>query len=325
MRSSGTAASFSATDTATLTLDLPVGASTETTAASASDSMSLAAFDGSADFAGASGHSDIVTAQTTGQTSVLTDPAELAAFTGQRVLVLPIAGTGAATIDGPGNLMAGLLTKAGGTATVTYTYLPVAPGTAGDTAATAGATDYTEFDASTNQPGVAAAQPYAGGADGPTQQLLDPSHDNLEVSVTSDNWLIGTGDGNDVIVAHGGANILCGGGGSNLLVGGGGDDTFSVHAGGGTAWSTVENFHAGDWLLVSGLSPQTAALSWLNGQGAAGETGLTLDATATDGSTTLVTLANYFSTADLANGRLSTGFGGDPTNGSSFFYIHANT
>ncbi len=285
--------------------------------------MPLAAFDGGADYDGASGNSTNLTAQTTGQTNALTEPAELAAFTGPNVVVLPIAGTSAATINGPGNLMAGLSTEAGGTASVSYTYIPATSATSADTVGTTG--DYTVFDATTNQPSAATAQPYAGAAGGPTQELLDHSGDNLAVSVTSDNWLIGTGDGNDVIVAHGGNNFLFGGGGSNWLVGAGGDDTFAVHAGGDDAWSTVGNFHAGDWLLVSGLSPQTSALSWLDGQGATGNTGLTLVATAADGSTAAVTLANYFSTADLANGRLTTGFGGDPTNGSSFFYIHANT
>jgi hypothetical protein len=311
------AAAVSATDTATLTLDLPGATPTESVAAPVSDSMSLAAFDGTADFAGTSGHVDNLTGQTTGQVNQVADAADLAAFTGHRVVVLPIAGTSAATIDGPGNLMAGLLTEAGGTVSVSYTYLP-ASGTPGDVAGAAGGADYSVFDASTGQAAAVTPQPYAGGAGGPTQQLSDPSHDNLEVSVTSDNWVIGTGAGNDMIVANGGNNILCGGGGSNWLVGAGGDDTFAVHAGGGDAWSTVVNFHAGDWLLVSGLSSQNA-LSWLNGQGAAGDTGLTLAATAPDGSATLVTLANYYSTADLANGRLSTGFG------DGFLYVHANS
>jgi hypothetical protein len=322
-----TAASFSATDTATLTLDLPVSTSTETVAASVSDTRSLAAFDGSADYAGASGYSTNLAAQTSGSTDVLTDRADLAAFTGHRAVVLPIAGTSAATIDGPGNLMAGLFTEAGGTAAVSYTYIPAAVSTSGDTVgatATAGAADDAVFDATTNQPVAAAAQPYAGAAGGPTQELIDHSSDNLDVSVTSDNWLIGTGGGNDVIIAHGGNNVLFAGGGSNWLFGAGGDDTFSVHAGGGDAWNTVVNFHAGDWLVVWGVS-QTAALSWLNGAGAAGYTGLTLDATAADGSSALVTLARYYGTADLANGRLTTGFGGDPANGGGYFYVHANS
>ncbi len=243
---------------------------------------------------------------------------------GTRAVLLRCAGFNNVDLKaaGPGNLMAGLSTEAGGTASVSYTYIPATSATSADSVGTTG--DYTVFDATTDLPGAATAQPYAGAADGPTQELLDHSGDNLAVSVTSDNWLIGTGDGNDVIVAHGGNNFLFGGGGSNWLVGAGGGDTFAVHAGGIDAWSTVGNFHAGDWLLVSGLSPQTAALSWLDGQGATGNTGLTLAATAADGSTTAVTLAHYFTTADLANGRLTTGFGGDPANGSGFFYIHAN-
>jgi hypothetical protein len=72
------------------------------------------------------------------------------------------------------------------------------------------------------------------------------------------------------------------------------------------------------------VSPQTA-LSWQNGQGSAGYTGLTLEATAADGSATAVTLARYYSTADLSNGRLTTGFGGDAASGGSYFYVHANS
>jgi len=173
--------------------------------------MPLAAFDGTADYAGTSGYSTNLAAQTSGSTDVLTDPADLAAFTGHRAVVLPIAGTSAATIDGPGNLMAGLFTEAGGTAALSYTYIPAAVSTSGDTVgatATAGAADDAVFDATTNQPVAAAAQPYAGAAGGPTQELIDHSSDNLDVSVTSDNWLIGTGGGNDVIIAHGGNNVL---------------------------------------------------------------------------------------------------------------------
>jgi hypothetical protein len=219
------------------------------------------------------------------QTS-LHDGGDLAAFTGEGVVVLPISATSAATISGPGNLAAGLLTEAGATVSVSYTYLPAPTGTGAAHPASPGTQDYSIFDATTNQPDTTTA-PIVGPAN---NDIFDPSGDNLLVAVTSDNWVIGTGSGNDAIMVHGGNNVLDGGSGSNLLFGAGGDDTFVVQAGNSDAWNTVVNFHSGDWLMVWGVSAEEA-VSWLNGQGAAGYTGLTMDATAADGTSTLVTLA----------------------------------
>jgi hypothetical protein len=208
--------------------------------------------------------------------------------------------------------------------TISYTYIPSFTGVAGDSASISGV-GYTLTDLSTNQPDTtAASQPYAGGADGPTQELTDNTGKSLAITLTSDNWVIGTDGGNDVITAHGGSNIFAIAGGSNWLFGAGGADIFSLRAGGGNAWDTIVNFHAGDWLVLWGVSPQTPQ-SWLNGIGAPGYSGLSLDATAADGTTTGVTLARYYSTADFSNGRLTTGFGTDPTSGANYLYVHANS
>src|SRR5262249_9827894 len=193
--------------------------------------------------------------------TTLSTAADLAAFTGSGTVVLPVGATSSATIDGPGNLAAGLLTDAGGTVTVSYRFIPSSTAAATNTVSGA-SSGYTAIDLGTNQPDpTAAVQPYAGGVGGPTQALTDSTGKNLAITLTSDNWLIGTDGGNDVITAHGGSNIFAIGGGSNWLFGAGGDDTFSLRAGGGNAWDTIVNFHAGDWLVVWGISPQSA-VSW---------------------------------------------------------------
>ena len=313
------AASVSTTDAVTLTLDLPGSTPTFAYGPSISDSMSLGAFDGSVDYAGTSGRIDQLSVQPVSSSTTLNIAADLAPFTGQGVVVLPVSATSSATIDGPGNLAAGLLTDAGGTVSVSYTYLPATTDTTAAEPAPSGTPDYSIFDATTNQADTTTAPIGASG-----HQLFDASGDNLAVSVTSDNWIIGTGGGNDVIVAHGGDNVLYAGGGSNFLFGAGGNDTFVVQAGDSNAWSTVVNFHPGDWLTVWGVSAQEA-VSWMSGQGATGYTGLTMDAAGADGTATLVTLARSYSTADLSNGRLTTGFGTDPASGGNYLYVHANS
>jgi Ca2+-binding RTX toxin-like protein len=135
-----------------------------------------------------------------------------------------------------------------------------------------------------------------------------------------------SGSGNDAIAANGGTNVLDGGTGSNFLVGGSGTDTFFVDDRGPTAdiWSTVNGFHTGDAATIWGVTPNDFNLNWVDGQGAAGFTGLTLHATATGKPTASLTLAGY-TTADLTNGRLSMSFGTDPASGSAYMYVHGNS
>jgi hypothetical protein len=224
-----TAASVVVNDAATLTLDLPDGTSTLSATASTSDQMSLSTYDGSADFGGSSGQTDTLSVPSSSAMpshTSLHDATDLAAFTGQGVVVLPISATSAATISGPGNLAAGLLTDAGATASASYTYLPAPTGTGAAEPTSPGTRDYLIFDTSTNQWDTTTT-PIAGAAN---NDLFDRSGDNLFVTVSSDNWVIGTGGGNDAIMVHGGNNVLDGGTGSNFLIGAGGDDTFSVQS-----------------------------------------------------------------------------------------------
>jgi hypothetical protein len=62
----------------------------------------------------------------------------------------------------------------------------------------------------------------------------------------------------------------------------------------------------------------------MDGQGAAGFTGLTLHATAAGKPTASLTLAG-FTSSDLSNGRLSVSFGTDPASGSAYLYVHSNS
>ena len=118
-----TGASVSVTQDATLALTLP--GTTETASALIASSIGLAGYDGSPDFAGASGA--IEQGHTVGSTTSaqLGDAADLAAFIGTGTVAVPIAAIGTSSLDGPGNLLATLLAQAGATATVSYTYLPL--------------------------------------------------------------------------------------------------------------------------------------------------------------------------------------------------------
>ena len=76
-------------------------------------------------------------------------------------------------------------------------------------------------------------------------------------------------------------------------------------------------------LRRSGVSlRRTSASSWVDGQGAAGYSGLTLHATASGQPTASLTLAGYTS-ADLSDGRLSVSFG--TVGGSNYMYVHGNS
>ena len=120
-----------------------------------------------------------------------------------------------------------------------------------------------------------------------------------------------------------GNNVLDGSTGSNFLVGSTWNDTFFVDDRGAPAaiWSTVVNCHAGDSATVWGVSPSDFGLTWMDGQGAAGSTGLTLTATAPGKPTAMLTLAGLAS-ADLTNGKLAINFGTDAASGSNYMLIH---
>jgi Ca2+-binding RTX toxin-like protein len=182
------------------------------------------------------------------------------------------------------------------------------------------------FDTTTNQPVAVVGQAYIGPVAGLQNEYINITSDSLSIATSTPNWFIHSGSGDDAIAVSSGINVLDGGTGSNFLTGGSGTDTFFVDDRGSTAdiWSTVVGFHAGDAATIWGVTPQDFGLAWVDGQGAAGFTGLTLHATASGRPTASLTLAGY-SQADLGNGRLSVSFGTDPASGSAYMFVHGNS
>jgi phospholipase/lecithinase/hemolysin len=181
-------------------------------------------------------------------------------------------------------------------------------------------------DTSTGQPVTAFGQPYTGPVGDLQQQYINVTTDSLNIMATTPNWFIHSGSGEDAIAVSSGTNVLDGGIDSNFLTGGSGADTFFVDDRGPTAdlWSTVDGFHAGDAATIWGITPQDFGLNWVDGQGAAGFTGLTLHATASGKPTASLTLTG-FTQADMTNGRLSVSFGTDAASGSAFMFVHENS
>ncbi len=164
---------------------------------------------------------------------------------------------------------------------------------------------------------------YSGPVAGLQNEYINVTSDSLNISADSPNWFIHSGAGNDAIALSSGTNVVDGGTGSNFLTSGNGTDTFFVDDRSAPAaiWSTISNFHAGDSVTVWGITPQNFSLSWVNGQGASGYTGLTLHATAAGVPTASFTLVG-FSTADMSSGRLSVSFG--TVDGNNYMYVHDN-
>ena len=180
------------------------------------------------------------------------------------------------------------------------------------------------LDTTTGQSLPAATQTYSGPVSGLLNEYINITSDSLNISAKSPGWFIHSGSGDDAIAVSSGINVLDGGTGSNFLTGGSGTDTFFVDDRGptGDIWSTVSGFHAGDAATIWGVTPQDFGLTWLDGQGATGYTGLTLHATASDVPTASLTLAGYTS-ADLSDGRLSVSLG--TVGGSAYMYVHGNS
>jgi len=188
---------------------------------------------------------------------------------------------------------------------------------------------FAAFDTTTGQALPSAVQAYTGPVSGLQNEYINITTDSLNISVSTPNWFIHSGAGNDAIAVSSGTNVLDGGTGSNFLTGGSGTDTFFVDDRGPAAdiWSTANNFHAGDAATIWGITPQDFDLTWVDGQGAAGYTGLTLHATASGEPTASLTLVG-FTSADLTNGRLTVSFGTTAATGgvpgSAYMYVYDN-
>lgn len=172
---------------------------------------------------------------------------------------------------------------------------------------------------------------YRGPVTGLQDQIIMATADNINVSTITPSDFIHTGTGDDAInvTTANGNNVLDGGTGSNFLVGGSGTDTFYVDDRNATAdiWSTIKNFHSGDNATIWGLTPSDFKIVTLDGQGAAGNTGLTWQVTAAGKPNANLTLT-AFTSADLTNGKLSVSFGTSPDTpglpGSPYMLIHGN-
>ena len=125
-----TAMTFSASQAAAITIAL-TNDTTFSASPYAMDSMTLAAFDGNADFAGTSGHTDNnITNPYSGFTTAsgedqVTDYGVLTAFTGTGTYDLPISSTGTSVTHGQAGLLSELTQKSGAAVTVAYIYTPV--------------------------------------------------------------------------------------------------------------------------------------------------------------------------------------------------------
>jgi hypothetical protein len=116
------------TTSAKLSINLPSGAIPVTIPA-VPESVNASPFDGHLDDAGSSGKEFApVTSSSTAQTTVLTSPADLAAFTGSFRIPNSVSGhaTGSAT-SGNNDLSAGFKTQTSATITVIYHYIPNLP------------------------------------------------------------------------------------------------------------------------------------------------------------------------------------------------------
>ncbi len=201
-----------------------------------------------------------------------------------------------------------------------------------------------------NSWGGGAAQPgqdYFGPVDGINSQLIlgAPSGaavpvaelagqtSTLEVTAETPDTFILAGSGysycsiNDATA--GGNNILDAAAGSDFLTGGAGNNQFYLDARNLNLnqWDTIADPHSGDGITLWGVTPQDFSLTWLNGQGAQGATGLTGVFTSSFYVEVGVTVAGY-SQADLADGKLSLSYG--TTNpapaapGAAYFHIQVN-
>ena len=162
---------------------------------------------------------------------------------------------------------------------------------------------------------------YDGAVAGLEKEIALITPENVNASVSGDNWFVKTGAGTDALAAHGGRNVLDGGAGSNFLTGASGEDSFFLDTRGPSdVWSTVVGFGSGDSATVWGVTAADFALTWQDGLGAVGFQGLTLHATSPGRPDAMLTFAGY-TQADLDSGRLQMSFGAiDPSSPYLYFY-----
>jgi parallel beta helix pectate lyase-like protein/hemolysin type calcium-binding protein len=136
------------------------------------------------------------------------------------------------------------------------------------------------------------AQALSGGADGTAyngpvtyldRQLIWSGSDAIAARANVPNTFLHGGSGDDALQAMAGSNVLDGGPGSNFLIGAlgteGGTDIFFTDARGtDLVWSTLVNFHAGDFATLWGFDPGVSSWHWDGIQGVGSYIGATLRA-----------------------------------------------
>lgn len=199
--------------------------------------------------------------------------------------------------------------------------------------ASSGGANFTIIDQTTGQQTFISGDTYGGPVQGLGQQLTLVTPDNLNITAAVPNSFIRSGSGNDAIDVSrvNGNNVLDGSSGSSFLTGGTGNDTFFLddRALASDTYSTVVNFHAGDNITVFGVDATNFKMTTQDNQGAAGAKGLAYTFTSAGKPTATVVIAG-FSSADLANGRLTASYGANPAtpgvpgSGGSYLNIHGN-
>lgn len=128
----------------------------------------------------------------------------------------------------------------------------------------------------TNSSGAFAAIPYSGPVSRLDLQFV-ASEAGEVIGGTAFSDFINAAGGTDAINGGLGDDVIDGGLGSNFLSGGAGADIFFLDGrGGGTTWSTITDWQAGEQLTIWGWLPGTSTSSWSASDGTPGWTGITL-------------------------------------------------
>ena len=136
-------------------------------------------------------------------------------------------------------------------------------------------------DTSTNTSSTASGDDYAGPVDFLQRQYIYAGDHNVAIAAALPNAFLKGGSGGDALLAQGGNNVLDGGGGSNFLIGASGDDggrdVFFVDSRGSVeTWSTIVNFHLGDYATIFGFHDGVSTRPATASDGAAGYAGFTI-------------------------------------------------
>jgi hypothetical protein len=190
-----TSSTIEGTTRGSLSINVPSGA-IPVTIPSVTETFNASAFDGHVDYGGTSGKDFApVTSSSTPQTTVLTSPADLAAFTGNFRMPISVSGHATGSASSPsGDLSAGFKTQTSATISVIYHYIPNLPSldpppSTSPSAPTPGPTGPTDGSGSSGSPAApgssgASALPAAGSlVSTPSTQVK--KHGSLKVGMSS--------------------------------------------------------------------------------------------------------------------------------------------